>query len=407
MTDTLIAQEFQGLYGPYEVSELLIQKIWLHGAFDTSRLVDHRGRRVEIVFPGQWNRLAGPDFKRAILEFDGQRVEGDVEIHFGLRDWQAHGHASDPAYDDVILHVLYHPRPANGAPTRTVSGQSIPCVSLMPLLWYDLEAYALEDSLVESTGAGEDPRLEVLFEYELEERRRILRSRAMRRWDYKRRFAAKRVERYGWDEACHLTAMEILGYSANRIPMLWVAGAYPLGRLRDESPSIDRLWECGGRRWTTLGCRPTNYPRRRLGQYLDWVRRVPDWPKRLEQWAKALNAVESGIDSTSGFRKVARLGSLKESLFESVLGETVSASKLDTLVCDGFLPLLDPLNSRELGDFWFHWYPGNLPDDFARRLKRFDLLERGRYSMCNGWGQGLLGAGDAPIQGSDSGQADA
>ena len=63
MTVTLGVEEFQGLYGPFQVSELLIQKVWLQGAFDGSRLKDHWGRRVEVISPGRWNRLAGPDFK--------------------------------------------------------------------------------------------------------------------------------------------------------------------------------------------------------------------------------------------------------------------------------------------------------------------------------------------------------
>lgn len=406
MTVALSAEEFQGLYGPYQVSELLIQKIWLRGAFDASRLVDHRGRRVKVVFPGRWNRLAGPDFKDSILEFDGERVEGDVEIHFGLRDWRAHGHHGDPAYNDVILHVLYHPRTTKGRPTRTASGLDVPSVSLMPLLWYDLEAYALEDSLVESTGAGEDSQLESLFDHPLHERRQLLRNRASRRWQYKVRFAGERIQRYGWREACHLTAMEILGYSANRIPMLWVAGAYPLLRMLEERPRLEALWEVGGDRWKTLGCRPSNYPKRRLAQYLDWLGAAPEWTERLEAWLERFSPPLQ-VESTVRFRRETEMGKCRDRLFETVLGEAISSSKLDTLACDGFLPLLTARTDRNLEDFWFHWFPGNLPSDFARRLRRLSVLEKGRYAMCNGWGQGLLGPGERPISTPDSSQADA
>jgi len=44
MTVTLGVEEFQGFYGPFQVSELLIQKVWLQGAFDGTRLKDHWGR---------------------------------------------------------------------------------------------------------------------------------------------------------------------------------------------------------------------------------------------------------------------------------------------------------------------------------------------------------------------------
>ncbi|OUW17946.1 MAG: hypothetical protein CBD18_03520 [Opitutales bacterium TMED158] len=407
MTVTRSVEEFQGLYGPYQVSELLIQKIWLRGAFDVSRLKDNRERVVEVIFPGRWNRLAGPDFKDAILAIDGERIEGDVEIHFGLREWHAHGHGNDPRYENVQLHVLYHPEPANADSSRTLSGREIPSVSLLPLLWYDLEAYALEDSLLESTGAGEDAQFESLFELGLEERRRALRERSERRWEYKRRFAAVRIERYGWQEACHLTAMEVMGYAANRIPMLWVAGACSLARMGSERPRVEQLWPLGKDHWSTTGCRPPNYPRRRLLEYLNWVKSVPDWPGRLECWSMDLSDRGSISTSTARFRRATRLGELKKRAFETVLGGAVSGAKLDTLICDGFLPLLEARNGVSIGAYWFHWHAGNLPDSIARKLSRLQVLEKGKFPMCNGWGQGILGAIPTDSGKAQRGQADA
>jgi hypothetical protein len=100
--------ELQGLYGAFLFPEKLLQKIWLRGDYDgtDARTVD--GRRSEILHPGRWNLLGGPDFRAARLRIEGGReFVGDVEIHVRCEDWAAHAHASDPAYDDVVLHVAH------------------------------------------------------------------------------------------------------------------------------------------------------------------------------------------------------------------------------------------------------------------------------------------------------------
>lgn len=393
MTVTLSVEEFQGLYGPFQVSELLIQKVWLQGAFDGSRLKDHWGRRVEVISPGRWNRLAGPDFKNAILRIDGQRVAGDVEVHFGQKDWVAHGHQSSPAYSKVVLHVLYHPLAKDAPPTLTFSGLEVPCVSLMPLLWYDLEAYASDDSIVESTRSGNEAAIETLFELPIEERRERLRSQALKRWELKVHFSRQRIERCGWEEACHMTALEILGYAANRIPMLWVAGAYPLARCREERPDVDLLWELGRDRWTTLGARPANYPKQRLIQYVEWMSQVPYWPSHLEDFGRNFPEIlENGFGGDCAiFRKTCGLSRLRDRFSEEVVSGQVGGAKLDTLICDGFLPLLAARSSLDLAAYWFHWFSGNAPESVVESLKSAQILEPRKHVLSNGWAQGILG----------------
>lgn len=390
MNVTLAVEEFQGLYGPYHVSELVLQKIWLKSAYDSSRLRDEQGREVKVAFPGRWNRIDGPDFKGAVLVIDGERVEGDVEIHFSRSDWNGHGHQLNQNFDRVVLHVVYHPVAAGEIVARTSSGEAIPTVSLMDLLWYDLEEYASEDSIIESTGAENEDAVDRLFELPVEQRRSVLTAKALERWAVKRSFAKLRVDQLGWSGACHTSVLEILGYSANRVPMLHIAGAYPWIEFIDRSPTIEQLWEIGRDYWTLSAVRPANHPKIRLEQYVKWVSEKRDWPRLLLNLKEELPS--GGIGSVGGakYRKSVRLREIQDLFLDGVTGGHLSGSKLDTVVCDGFLPLMSAYLDLDLSGLWFHWFAGNVPNSLVQSLKRLSVLDPRMFPMSNGWSQGLL-----------------
>lgn len=86
--------------------ERLLQLAWQNLCFETRGLRTHDGRTLEIVSIGRWNTNQGPDFLDARLVLDGKEICGAVELHLDGASWFTHGHAQDPRYNDVILHVI-------------------------------------------------------------------------------------------------------------------------------------------------------------------------------------------------------------------------------------------------------------------------------------------------------------
>ena len=382
--------ELQGLYGPFSFSEKLLQKIWLKGDFDRSRIVDTTGARVRVLHPGRWNLLGGPDFKDARLRFDdGGEVIGDVELHLRATDWEAHAHVRDPAYDRVVLHVVLFP-PAAGYVTRGADGRAIPVVALLPWLHHDLEEYAAEE-VVETLANRPAARiLEVLGPLTPAVRAALLQDHAEQRWRQKVRFARLRIERLGWDEACHQTALEILGYRFNRAPMLRIAGAQPLAAWRASEFSSEAVFETERGGWSLQGLRPANHPRRRLQQYAEWVSRRPTWPDTLRVARKWIQRAEPEWGAAEARRRL-RLGELRERLREEIGAGAVGGTRFENLVCDGFWPLLAAGGADDLQPYWRHWFVGDVPPVLAKALRELGVFDGRLQPACHGAVQGLLG----------------
>jgi hypothetical protein len=137
--------------------------------------------------------------------------------------------------------------------------------------------------------------------------------------------------------------------------------------------------------------RPANYPRLRLQQYQAWVSRQPEWPEILRQIMPAIPPGLTSASPTPLARKEAGLSALRETLAWQVMGDAIGGSRLDTMICDGFLPLAAVATGRDLLPVWFHWYLGDVPGEVRRALRETGIAGPGATPYCHGWGQGLLG----------------
>ena len=118
--------------------EELLYGVWARRGFDPRKLRTVDGARTQVVFPGRRNGGAGPDFLDASVDVEGRGLlRGDVEIHVRARDWMSHGHHRDPAYNGVVLHVVWE---ADSLWTEREDGQHVPTVPLRGCLQTSVEA---------------------------------------------------------------------------------------------------------------------------------------------------------------------------------------------------------------------------------------------------------------------------
>jgi len=207
------------------VPELALAVAWHEGRLpNVLRTVD--GHTVEVVHRGVWTHGFGPDFRDAMLLFDGRRLlTGAVELHLTTFGWTEHGHHLDERYEPVILHVVLR---HDGSETRRRDGALVPVVELR----LDPEDLPRVDGLAlrwSSVGG------EVCAEALARERPRAIREILWQLGD--RRLATKaarleaRLTELPPGEVLYQELWDGLGFSANREPMREVARRLPLGAI--------------------------------------------------------------------------------------------------------------------------------------------------------------------------------
>lgn len=90
------------------MKEDFLHYLWKYKKFDFLRAKTTNGEEIELQSSGMHNQVqSGPDFFNAKIKIGKELWAGNVEIHLKSSDWYVHQHETDPAYDNVILHVVW------------------------------------------------------------------------------------------------------------------------------------------------------------------------------------------------------------------------------------------------------------------------------------------------------------
>lgn len=208
---------------------MLYQYIWRHGLLG-NRLETTDRRRVDVIRPGLHNRDAGPDFSGARLRIDGREWAGNVEVHVKASDWYRHGHDHDPAYSNVILHLVA----VSDTAVADGRGSTLPQVeaklpeSLTAL--YSRLSSKISDMQCHGMLAGVHPLIVADW----------LSSLSVERMQAKARRIRECRDALGgdWEHACLAALARALGFGLNADPMEMTARSVPLRVLAHHSDSL-------------------------------------------------------------------------------------------------------------------------------------------------------------------------
>jgi hypothetical protein len=88
------------------MKEEFLHYLWKYRLYNPDILFDTDGNKISVIHPGEYNRDSGPDFFNSRISIAGTLWAGNVEIHTLSSHFDQHGHQNDPAFNNVILHVV-------------------------------------------------------------------------------------------------------------------------------------------------------------------------------------------------------------------------------------------------------------------------------------------------------------
>ncbi len=421
-------------------TERALQCVWYDGALRPARLRTVEGEPLTVEHPGEWNLGPGPDFLGAAVRLGAgeRRLEGDVEIHLRPSDWTAHGHAADPRYARVRIHVTFFEGrlPTDALPPGAAQVALREALAADPSFSFehvDLAAYPY------AAPAAPAPCALLLAEWTPDDREALLNAAGEERLRRKaERMAAAAAER-GADQTLYEEWMAALGYPDNKLPFRRLAAALPLAALREIArgdavraeallagmaglltPRIESDWTAAAREhtralwdvwwkeraaletralersaWKLSGMRPANHPLRRLaGAAWLFTRAEPpaaalrrcalaeDPVKELLEWLDVRpdtfwgrHASRSAPPSSAAIALIGRSRAI--AMLVNVCAPMLAALDLGAPFAHGGLDRLPPEASNERLRAIAHtlFGPGHPPSLYRTGLRRQGLLQ--------------------------------
>lgn len=335
------------------------------------------GKNCQVRYVGRPGGGAGPDVRDAIVCFKEKEVVGDVEFHVRASDWFAHGHAHDPRYNRVILHVVL--LLDDDTPAARQDGTLLPTCSLNDLAY----VYGAD---------GEWPCQRMAAEKSNEERMSLLERAGLLRFEQKQRGLLKELEAgqptegFSTYDACLIPVLaEGLGYGRDRaffravgLRLIGQRGTVPepAGHKDDPSP-LDarrlRILRKLVERWATTGA---------------WQ------PLREAIGAVIASAVKSGCAvhyepslQVQGRQEPPLQARLLEPLW--AVFEPLNRARADILICNVVLPFAAAVGQKENDARlveWAQWlyraYPALSSNQVTRAMSKQLQLQKEPRRAC-------------------------
>ena len=203
--------------------ERLLQAVWQNQRLLRDQLTTLDGRRVRVLHPGFRSAEGGPDFRGAVVQLGEELARsGDIEVDIRPSGWRAHGHDRNPAFREVILHVIWEgDRAASGAPPTMALRSTLDAPLGELSLWLGGEA---APPLPEEMRGRCCAPLRRLSASQLQG---LLHQAAQVRLQTKASQFQARARQVGWEQSLWEGLFRALGYKHNVWPMQRLAELRP------------------------------------------------------------------------------------------------------------------------------------------------------------------------------------
>ncbi len=254
--------------------EAFLQFVWQQQLITPSAMTTTSGHSVVVMKAGSLNTYSGPDFSNAQIRIDGMVWFGAVEIHYRSSDWQAHTHHQDQAYEQVILHVVWH----HDKEIYLTDGTALPTLTL---------AGSVPQSVIDKyqgllqVPAGILPCQPYLQQLDRLTKINMLDHALWLRLHRKALLVQDLLisNQYDWETTIWQWLAQAFGFKANSAPMLLLAQQVPLKIIRKHS-NIPRHIEAlllGFAGWLDIGPELEEDPEPTDQLYAQQLRQDWDW----------------------------------------------------------------------------------------------------------------------------------
>jgi hypothetical protein len=346
------------------------------------------GDPLTILHPGDQNSNSGPDFFNARVRIGNTTWAGNVEIHVNASDWYRHGHQTDQAYDNTILHVVHEP---DIGVTRQ-NGDPIPTLVLKDQ--YTGQIFAQYESMMHNQQWI--PCYNQLKECADSHFTLWAPSLAMERLLYKSHAIKALWESCGhdWEVAFYRHLAQSFGFRINGLPFELLAKSIPLKIVRqlgerqlqtealfygqagmlsddfsDDYPKAllkeyrflyDKyhLTPIQGSTWKFLRLRPTNFPTIRISQFVAFLLQSHTQFFRMLDFGSCSEAEDSLTTQASEYWDT-------HYLFDKIASfqpKFIGSNSINLLIINGLVP--------------FMFFYGLVKDQLAHKEKALNFLEQ-------------------------------
>ena len=215
------------------MKEEFLHYLWKYGLYNPDNLFDNDGNKIIVIHPGEYNRDSGPDFFNARISIAGTLWAGNIEIHTRSSHFDNHGHQNDPAYNNVILHVVAE----NDTKVFNSLGEELLTIGLS----FDPELYEKYITLVNNpyiiACQNDILKLDRIFV------RHWLNSLVIERFQSKSELILKIYSQTGndWEETFYRLLTRYFGFRVNTEPFEMLATALPFRIIRKHADNIFQI----------------------------------------------------------------------------------------------------------------------------------------------------------------------